>query len=416
MRVKRILNRVEKHQSFVFARVRWGEPEKRSLRVEVRARANSRPLCSGCGKPGPGYDRLPERQFEFVPLWGIAVCYVYALRRVQCQRCGVKVERVPWAEGKQTLTRSYLQFLASWAQRLSWLEVARFFHTSWEKVFRSVSWVVQWGLAHRDLSGIQALGIDEVLLHRGHGYLTVVYQIDAQGRRLLWVGLERTTQTLLRFFEFFGPQRSAQLRFVCTDLWKPYLQVVKEKAGQALLVLDRFHAVMNLNKALDEVRAEEVKELKEQGLEPLLTHSRWCLLKRPEHLTPKQEIKLADLLRCNLRTVRAYLLKEDFQFFWTCQGVLWARRFLKGWYHRALRSRIEPLKKVARMLRAHEPLLLNWLRAKKEISSGPTEGLNNRLKLTLRKSYGFRTFRAAEIALYHTLGALPEPECTHKFC
>jgi transposase len=309
-----------------------------------------------------------------------------------------------------------MQFLATWAQRLSWLEVARFFHTSWEKVFRSVSWVVQWGLAHRDLSGIQALGIDEVLLHRGHGYLTVVYQIDAQGRRLLWVGLERTTQTLLRFFEFFGPQRSAQLRFVCTDLWKPYLQVVKEKAGQALLVLDRFHAVMNLNKALDEVRAEEVKELKEQGLEPLLTHSRWCLLKRPEHLTPKQEIKLADLLRCNLRTVRAYLLKEDFQFFWTCQGVLWARRFLKGWYHRALRSRIEPLKKVARMLRAHEPLLLNWLRAKKEISSGPTEGLNNRLKLTLRKSYGFRTFRAAEIALYHTLGALPEPECTHKFC
>jgi len=384
--------------------------------VEVRARANSRPVCSGCRKPGPGYDALLGREFEFEPLWGIPVRYLYATPRVQCGRCGVKVGRRPWAEGKQTLTWSYMQFLATWAQRLSWLEVARFFHTSWEKVFRSVSWVVQWGLAHRDLSGIQALGIDEVLLHRGHGYLTVVYQIDAQGRRLLWVGLERTTQTLLRFFEFFGPQRSAQLRFVCTDLWKPYLQVVKEKAGQALLVLDRFHAVMNLNKALDEVRAEEVKELKEQGLEPLLTHSRWCLLKRPEHLTPKQEIKLADLLRCNLRTVRAYLLKEDFQFFWTCQGVLWARRFLKGWYHRALRSRIEPLKKVARMLRAHEPLLLNWLRAKKEISSGPTEGLNNRLKLTLRKSYGFRTFRAAEIALYHTLGALPEPECTHKFC
>jgi transposase len=96
--------------------------------------------------------------------------------------------------------------------------------------------------------------------------------------------------------------------------------------------------------------------------------------------------------------------------------VLWARAFLRGWYHRVLRSQIEPLKKVARMLRAHEPLLLNWFRARKQISSGPTEGLNNRLQLTLRKAYGFRTFRAAEIAVYHTLGALPEPESTHRFC
>jgi len=139
MRVKRILNRVEKHQSFVFARVRWGDPEKCSLQVEVRARANSRPVCSGCRKPGPGYDALLGREFEFEPLWGIPVRYLYATPRVQCGRCGVKVGRRPWAEGKQTLTWSYMQFLATWAQRLSWLEVALFFHTSWEKVFRCVS-------------------------------------------------------------------------------------------------------------------------------------------------------------------------------------------------------------------------------------------------------------------------------------
>ena len=415
MRVKSILNRVEKNKPFVCARERWGEGDKELL-IEMRPRVGSRGVCSGCGEAAPGYDTLPARRFEFVPLWGIRVFYVYALRRVQCRRCGVKVEKVPWAVGKQTLTRSYMQFLATWARRVSWLEVARYFHTSWEQVFRSVSWVVEWGLEHRSLTGIQSLGIDEVLFHRGHRYLTVVYQIDAECKRLLWVGLDRTTKTLLRFFRFFGEERSGQLRFVCSDLWQPYLKVLKKKAGQAVHVLDRFHVVMNLNKAVDQVRAEEVKELKAKGLEPVLTHSRWCVLKRRENLTEKQEIKLADLLRCNLKTTRAYLLKEDFQWLWNFRGVLFARRFLKGWYERALRSRLEPIKKVARMLREHESLVLNWFRAKKQISGGVTEGLNSRLKLTLRKAYGFRTFRAVEIALYHTLGALPEPEWTHKFC
>jgi transposase len=385
MRVKSILNQVEKYKDFVYERVCWkGEGQERTLEVEVRPRAHRPGRCSGCGEPGPGYDRLPAREFEYVPLWGIRVYFLYALRRVQCARCGVKVEAVPWGRGKQRLTRSYLQFLATWARRLSWQEVARFFRTSWEPVFQAVCGQVEWGLAHRDLSGIEALGIDETTWQRGHRYLTVVYQLDAPVRRLLWVGEQRTSKTLLKFFRFFGPQRTRQWRFICSDLWRPYLKVITKKAGQALHVLDRFHVAMNLNRAVDEVRAEESK--------------------------------LAELLRCNLRTVRAYLLKEDLGFFWTCQGVLWARRFLKGWYHRVLRSRIEPLKKVARMLRAHEPLLLNWFRARKQISSGPTEGLNNRLHLTLRKAYGFRTFRAAEVALYHTLGALPEPPSTHKFC
>lgn len=415
MRVKSILNRLERNKPFVCERVRWAE-DQQELLIEMRAGARSRPVCSGCGETGPGYDTLPTRRFEFVPLWAIPVFYVYALRRVQCRRCGIKVEKVPWAEGKQTLTRSYMQFLATWARRVSWLEVARYFHTSWEHVFRSVSWMVEWGLAHRELTGIRALGVDEVLFHRGHRYLTVVYQIDAQARRLLWVGRDRTTKTLLQFFRFLGKERSAQLSFICSDLWKPYLKVVAKKAGQALHVLDRFHVVLNLNKAVDQVRAQEVKELKQQGLKPILTHSRWCVLKRPENLTEKQKIKLADLVRCNLKTTRAYLLKEDFQFFWTYRGVRWARRFLKGWYERASRSRLEPIQKVVRLLRDHEPLLLNWFRADKKISGGITEGLNSRLKLTLRKSYGFRTFGAAEVALYHTLGALPEPKWTHKFC
>lgn len=417
MRVKSILNQVEKYKDFVYQRVRWqGEGGERVLEVEIRERAHRPGRCSECGETRPGYDRLPARRFEYVPLWGIPVCLVYALRRVQCPQCGIKVEAVPWAQGKQTLTRSYMQFLATWARRVSWQEVARFFHTSWEKVFHSVCAQVEWGVAHRDLSGIQTLGIDETSWQRGHRYLTVVYQLDGTARRLLWVGERRTVETLRQFFQFFGEERTRQLRFICSDLWQPYLDVIAQKASQALHVLDRFHVSLNMNKAIDQVRAEESQELRQKGFEPILTRSRWCLLKRPEHLRPQEEIKLADLLKANLRTVRAYLLKEDLEQVWTWTTVRVAAKYLHRWFHKVLRSRLEPVKRVARMLRDHEPLLLNWFRANKQISSGPTEGLNNRLQLTLRKAYGFRTFRAAQVALYHTLGNLPEPEVTHRFC
>jgi len=417
MQLKTILNRVQKFKSFVYGKAQWSELNgTTAIIIEIVARANGQPICSGCGRRRPWYDTLNSRQFEFVPLWGIPVYFVYALRRVNCKRCGIKVESVPWADGKHTLTNTYMHFLASWAKRLSWQEVARTFETSWEKVFHSVEWVVQWGLAHRDLSNVRSIGVDEVLWQRGHKYLTVVYQIDSECKRLLWVGMDRTVRTLLRFFRAFGKERSAQLLFICSDMWKPYLRVIAKKASQAIHVLDRFHIVMHMNKAIDEVRAKESRDLKAKGLDPILTHSRWCLLKRPENLTKNQEIKLSDLLRCNLKAVRSYLLKEDFQFFWTYVSPHWAGVFLDRWCQRAIRSRIEPMKEVARMLRSHRELLLNWFRAKGTISSGVMEGLNNKLKLTTRKSYGFRTFRAAEIMLYHTLGNLPEPEYTHRFC
>jgi transposase len=417
MQLKTILNRVQKFKSFVYGKAHWSESNGiTAIIIEIVARAHSRPICSGCGRRRPWYDTLGTRQFEFVPLWGIPVFFVYAMRRVNCRRCGIKVESVPWAEGKQTLTNTYMHFLASWAKRLSWQEVARTFKTSWEKVFRSVEWAVQWGLAHRDLSNVRSIGVDEVLWQRGHKYLTVVYQIDNECKRLLWVGKDRRIKTLLRFFRDFGKERSAQLLFVCSDMWKPYLKVIARKASQAIHVLDRFHIVMQMNKAIDEVRAQETRQLKAKGLAPVLTHSRWCLLKRPENLTANQEVKLSDLLRCNLKAVRSYLLKEDFQFFWDYVSPHWAGVFLDRWCRRATRSRIGPMKKVARMLQAHRQLLLNWFRAKKAISSGVMEGLNNKLKLTTRKSYGFRTFSAAEIMLYHSLGNLPQPESTHRFC
>jgi len=417
MQVKTILNQCHKLKSFVYEQVRFVlEQGERLIEVKVVPRRNSQALCSGCARPAPLYDRLQERRFEFIPLWGYRVFLVYRMRRVNCPACGVKVEQVPWARGKRELTDTYQQFLAHWAKKMSWKEVAKSFRTSWEKVFQAVEYVVEWGLEHRNLSGVKAIGVDEIAWRKGHHYLTLVYQIDTGSTRLLWVGKERTVKTLLRFFRFFGKERSQELKYVCSDMWQPYLKVIAKKAGQALHILDRFHIVAKLNKAIDEVRAGEHRQLQKDGYEPVLKHSRWCLLKRGENLTEKQEATLKDLLQYNLRSVRAYLLKEDFNGFWEYVKPAWAEKFLDRWCARVMRSRIEPMKKVAKSIHNHKPLILNWFKAKKAFSSGIVEGLNNKAKVTTRNSYGFRTYRGAEVALYHALGNLPTPPMTHRFC
>lgn len=416
MLIKTILNKCHKFKSFVYGNARFAENEgKTVIEIKVKPRKNSKTICSGCQKPAPGYDSLEERKFEFIPTWGFLVFFVYTMRGVQCHRCGVRVEEVPWAEGKRHQTKTYMQFLAHWAKKLSWKEVAESFQTSWPKVFRAVEYVVEWGLKHRDMSGITAIGIDEIQWHRGHKYLTLVYQINAERIRLLWVGKDRTVKTLLRFFRLLGKERSGQLRYVCSDMWKPYLKVMKKKAGSAIHILDRFHIVARIHKAIDEVRAEEHRKLKKNGCEEVLKNSRWCLLKRKENLTEKQEIKLKELLRYNLKSVRAYLLKEDLDGLWRYVFPAWAGKFLDRWCTRVMRSKIEPMKKEAKTIRKHKELILNWFRAKKAFSCGIVEGLNNKVKLTVRKSYGFKTFRCTEIALYHVLGNLPEPKLTHRF-
>lgn len=416
MQLKTILNKIHPVKGFVYTEVRWATLEDGlGLEVDVRARSGTRAVCSGCDTPRPGYDTLAPRRFAFVPLWGILVWLVYAMRRVQCPNCGIKVERVPWAEGKHQLCTCYIWFLARWARRLSWKETAEIFCTSWDTVFRSVEAAVEWGRAHLDLEGLTAVGIDEIMAWRGHKYVTLVYQIDEHRRRLLWVGKERKAKTLLRFFYWLGKERTALLQFVCSDMWKPYLKVIAKKAGAAVHVLDRFHIMSHMNKAVDEVRRKEASTHRAKGVE-VLKRSRWCLLKRPENLTEGQQDKLADLLRLNLRSIRAYLLKEQFQFFWAYKSPGWAVKFLDRWCTSAMRSRLAPMKKVARMLRSHRPLIINWFRARGQISAGAVEGFNNKAKLVMRKAYGFRSFRTLEIALYHTLGDLPELKSTHRFC
>jgi transposase len=232
MRIQTILNRVEKFKSFVYGEASLEECEDGpALVVRIEPRKNGRPFCSGCGRRGRAYDHLGERRFEFVPVWGIVVFLAYRMRRVDCRRCGVTVEMVPWCDGKNQLTTTYRWFLATWAKRLSWSEVASIFRTSWDSVRRGVAHAVEWGLAHRDLSGLTAVGIDEVAWGRGHTYLTLVYDIGGESRRLLAVAQERTEASLRSCLDGLGKTTCEQVRYVCSDMWQPYLKVIGERLG-----------------------------------------------------------------------------------------------------------------------------------------------------------------------------------------
>lgn len=420
--LKTVANFAQPIPGFVYERFEFSTSgDQGRLDVFLRARAQGRAKCSQCLRACPGYDRLAVRHWHQVPLWNIPCHYFYGPRRVTCPTHGVVVEHLPWSAGKRPFTVGLMAFLAMWAQRLSWLETARAFKVSWEAVFRSVEWVVEWGLAHRSLIGVKALGIDEIHWGRkkkGHSFLTLIYQLDVGMRRLLWVGPKRQASTLRAGLAALGSPVVAGVEYVCSDMWQPYLKVIRERLSQALHVLDRFHIVGHLNGAVDEVRRGEMARLQSAGRagRTRLKAMRWNLLKKGSRVRGQARQRLNALIASKLATARAWLLKESFQHFWTYRSGRHAGAFLDQWCRRAMRSRLAPLKKVARMLRRHQPLILNWFRAKGELSSGAVEGLNNKIRVTTRRAYGFRTFRSLEVALYHQLGKLPEPPPTHRFC
>jgi transposase len=203
MRLITLLNRCHHFPGFVYEKARLCQ-EHGIIEIVVRPRRGAKPVCSGCHQPASGYDHLGVRSFEFVPFWGFMVLLLYRMRRVDCTTCGVKVEEVPWATGKHHLTKAYMLFLAHWARKLSWQETAVAFRTSWDKVCQAVEYVVAFGLEHRQLGAIQAIGVDEIQYAKGHKYLTLVYQIEHGCTRLLWIGKDRTVASFEGFFTMVG--------------------------------------------------------------------------------------------------------------------------------------------------------------------------------------------------------------------
>jgi len=417
MLIKTILNHIQKYNSFVYdsvtlSRTKAGE---QCLIIKIISRSNGNRLCSKCQTVCPGYDRLKARLFQFVPLWGIPVFFSYAPKRVSCPTHGVVVEYLPWAEGKSSLTNTFKIYLSQWAKMLSWNKVAELFNVNWYQVFYAVEYVVEYGLKHRCLNNITAIGVDEIQYRVGYVYLTLIYQINSHCRRLLYVCQDRKAKSLLRFFRQFGKERSRYIKVACTDMWRAYLKVIRKMIPHALHILDRFHIMKMFNEAIDKTRRQEIKELKEDGFEHILKKSRWCLLKRKENQSASQLARLKELLKYNLKSIKCMLLRDSFQKFWQYRSPYWAEVFFKQWMLKVKNSNLDEMKKVASTLERHYELIFNYFKTEERFSMGIIEGFNNKAKLAMRKAYGFKQFRTIQVALYHQLGKLPEPILTHKF-
>lgn len=415
LRIPTIMNRLLPIKGFRYARANWEDSGEGVIKIQIASRKNSRGLCSKCERPGPTYDHLPERSWRFIPLWAILVFLKYAPRRIKCRDCGVHVEKVPWATGKLHLADPFRLLLSHWARKLSWKETAQSFRVNWNDVFSSIKWVVAYGKQHRSLEGTYAIGIDEIHVRKKNTkFWTLVYQIDENCRRLLWVGKGRSAKTLHGFLDSLTDSIREGIKVVCSDMCQAYLTVVAERLGHALQILDRFHIRKMQNEAVDDIRREEAKAMAEAGLDPLLKKTRWIFLKNRGNWTRREKQKAGSLQKANLRNFRTFVFVESFGHFWKYKSSTWAGKFLDQWCRKVAWSKLEPLKKRARSIKKHRPLLLNYFKARKVYSSGVVEGLNNKVKLVIKRSYGFRTDEALELALYHSLGKLPEPKLTPK--
>ncbi len=380
------------------------------LRIRMEVRRGRKVRCGECGRRLWPKDILRERRWRHVSLWGIPVYLVYRPRRVRCPEHGVRVEGIPWSLGKRRVSVQLVEVISFWARLLPWAEVGKLFGVSWNTVRSAVEGAVAYGREQENYKGVRHIGIDEISRKKGHVYHTNVYDLD--NRRLLWSGAHRTKDSLRRFFEWWGPERTAAIRGVCCDMWQNYIDVIQEYCGEAVIVFDKFHIIKNMLDAIDKVRRMEANALRESGCE-VLKGTRYIWLKNPWNLTKKQDKELKALLKSNYKIVRAYLLKELFRRLWEYKRKGWAKKFLKKWFWKATHSRLEPIRKFAWMVRRHEEGILAYLDLR--IDNGAVEAMNNNAKVISHRARGYRSEATFSLVQVHCLGRLPLPQTHHKF-
>jgi len=371
---------------------------------EVERCAHRKLRCGRCGLEAKGTKGRVEgprrwRDLSMGRKWLVIAYWPY---RVVCAVCGVSVEGVPWAERWARVTRRLAEAVAAMTKDRDWKATAAHFALNWKTVLSAVKRTVERGLAKRRLKAIRWIGMDEVSRKKGHHYLTLVYDLERQ--QLLWVGEGRSEETVKGFFAWLGLRRCRHLKVVCMDMWRPYLNAVREGAPQATVAFDRFHLVRHLNEAVDDVRRGLVRKLK-APFRALVKGTRFVLLKNPWNLTPRQRQQLNALVRQNSPLSRAWYLKEDFQRFFDYTREGWARKHLDHWLQWAARSRLAPFKKLARLVREHLDGILAWTKIR--VTNGALEGMNNKVKLVSHRAFGFRNVEHYKMAIYHCCANLP---------
>ena len=355
------------------------------LRVSARP-SWRRSRCGVCGGRAVRYDRQPARLWRHLPWGRVTVWLRYAPWRVSCERCGVRVEQVPWAAHGSAFTAPLEELTAYLAQATDRTTTSRLVGISWPAVGGIVKRVVARRLDSTRLAGLRRIGIDEFSYRKRHHYLTVV--VDHDRRRVVWAGPGRSAEALGKFFDLLGEAGCARIELVTADLAASYSKAVRERVPQARVVYDRFHVERLAADAVDAVRRAEQHRLGATAAKAL-KGTRYALLKHPARLKPSQAQRLAELRRENRALNRAYELKEYLATILEQAKPEEADELLNQWLDWARRSRLAPFVKLARTIRKHAAGILAYLDTK--MTNGPVEGINNKLRVIARRAYGFHS-------------------------
>ena len=352
-------------------------------------RRSSRYRCSGCGKLRPRYHDAEEREIRDLPILGVPVRLFLWRFRVACPRCGPRLEDLEWLEPRSRVTRRMAEDVARLCRVLPIKHVAERCGLDWHTVKAiDKAWMLR-TLPPLDMTGVTRLIMDEIAIHKGHRYATLI--VDAETRKVLWVGKGRGREAVRPFFEAIGGEGRKGIRAVAMDMHAPFEVEVRAQCPGAEIVYDLFHVVMKYGReVIDRVRVDEANRLrKDKAARKLVKGSKWLLLANRENLAgPSKRVRLKELLEANQALMTVYLLRDDLKRLWGYTREGWARRAWEDWLARAVESGLTPLKTFARNLTKRIDGILAQCRWK--LNTSILEGINNKAKVIKRMAYGFR--------------------------
>ncbi len=364
--------------------------ELRSVHIKLRHRGSSKVLCPECQNPCSIFDHAPERKWRHLDTMQFETELRGRVPRCQCDRCGVKTIEVPWAGKHSPFTWMFEAFAVAVMQSAaSTSEACTLLRIGWQGAHRIMERAVERGLARRSLDGFEYAGMDEKSFGSGHDYITTLNDLSKGAARVIEVVHGRKHEDALKLLNQVPEAHRSRLKAVAMDMWDAYLKAVREVLPQADIVHDRYHISAHLNAAVDRVRKDEHKQLMRMGDETL-KGSKYQWMRTYPDKRSGEAVSFRKLHELDLKTSRAWHYKEDFRHFWNYLYAGAAERFYKGWRRAVMSSRLEPLKKVARLIDGHWQEILNYI--KHRITNAVSEGLNSRIQSIKSAARGFRSF------------------------
>jgi len=359
--------------------------------------------CPECGASCAVYDHQAERQWRHLDTCQYRTIVHAQPPRSQCREHGVRVVKLSWAESNSRFTALMEGLAIAWLKHASQKAVAEQLHLSWDEVHGIMERAVERGLARRQAEEIPRLGVDEKAFRKGHKYLTLVN--DLRRNRVLYVAEGREQSSLDGFWGTITEAQRDSIEAVAMDMWDPYVDSVREHVREAdkKIVFDKFHIAQHLGEAVDRVRRREHKELKAEGDERL-TGTKYDWLRNPATMDAEQRREFASLRQSELKTARAWALKETGMALYNYVYEKPARKHFQWWYNWAVRSRLEAMKEKARMLKRRFENIITYLRH--QITNAASESLNAKIQWVKYTARGFRNKQNFIHAIYFHCGGL----------